>query len=56
MKLQDVSIEILGQLIEMTEQFSREEYTKSLDLLIGQFGWAPFTAHPRILRPGRAGR
>jgi hypothetical protein len=33
MKLQDVSIEILGQLIEMTEQFSREEYTKSLDLL-----------------------
>ncbi|MEO6286879.1 MAG: hypothetical protein ABIN80_05415 [Dyadobacter sp.] len=33
MKLQDVSIGILGQLIEMTEQFSREEYTKSLDLL-----------------------
>ena len=33
MKLQDVSTEILGQLIEMTEQFSHEEYTRSLDLL-----------------------
>ncbi|GLU52577.1 DinB family protein [Dyadobacter frigoris] len=33
MKLQDVSIEILGQLIEMTDQFSQEEYTRSLDLL-----------------------
>jgi len=33
MKLQDVSTEILGQLIEMTEQFSQEEYTRSLDLL-----------------------
>ncbi|WAC14685.1 DinB family protein [Dyadobacter pollutisoli] len=33
MKLQDVSIEILGQLSEMTEQFSQEEYTRPLDLL-----------------------
>jgi uncharacterized damage-inducible protein DinB len=33
MKLQDVSIGILSQLIEVTEQFSRDEYTKSLDLL-----------------------
>ncbi|MEO6687417.1 MAG: hypothetical protein ABIN24_15700 [Dyadobacter sp.] len=33
MKLQDVSIEILSQLIDMTEQFSKEEYTRSLDLL-----------------------
>jgi hypothetical protein len=33
MKLQDVSIEILSQLIDMTKQFSKEEYTRSLDLL-----------------------
>lgn len=33
MKLQDVSIEILDQLSEMTEQFSQEEYTRPLDLL-----------------------
>ncbi|GGM90550.1 hypothetical protein GCM10010967_24510 [Dyadobacter beijingensis] len=33
MKLQDVSIGILSQLIELTEQFSRDEYTKNLDLL-----------------------
>lgn len=33
MKLQDVSIGILGQLIEVTEQFSRSEYTRNLDLL-----------------------
>jgi hypothetical protein len=33
MKLQDVSVEILSQLIGMTEQFSREDYTKPLDLL-----------------------
>ncbi|NIJ52937.1 hypothetical protein [Dyadobacter arcticus] len=33
MKLQDVSVEILSQLIEMTEQFSRDEYTRNLDLL-----------------------
>lgn len=33
MKLQDVTIEILGQLIEMTDQFSQEEYTRPLDLL-----------------------
>jgi hypothetical protein len=33
MKLQDVSIEILSQLIEMTEQFSQEEYTRNLELL-----------------------
>lgn len=33
MKLQDVSIEILSQLIDMTEQFSKEEYTRSLHLL-----------------------
>lgn len=33
MKLQDVSIEILSQLMDMTKQFSKEEYTRSLDLL-----------------------
>ena len=33
MKLQDVSIGILSQLIGVTEQFSRKEYTRKLDLL-----------------------
>ncbi|CAG4990679.1 hypothetical protein DYBT9275_00588 [Dyadobacter sp. CECT 9275] len=33
MKLQDVSIEILSQLIDVAEQFSKDEYTRSLDLL-----------------------
>ncbi|WP_159467025.1 hypothetical protein [Dyadobacter sp. 3J3] len=33
MKLQDVSIEILSQLAQMTQQFSQEEYTRPLDLL-----------------------